>query len=176
MAKMTVNGEALDYRIDPATPLLWALREESNLTGTKYGCDDRRCGACTVIIDGQAVRSCAVAVGDLEGAQVTTIEGLSADGSHPAQQAWLAEQAVMCGFCEPGFIMATAALMQSGGGDVSNISNICHCGGHPRILKAIARALQAAAPAPSQPAPAEPPNSDRLSIGSSDGEHALPNR
>lgn len=175
MAKMTVNGEALDYRIDPETPLLWALREESNLTGTKYGCDDRRCGACTVIIDGQAVRSCAVAVGELEGAQVTTIEGLSADGSHPAQQAWLAEQAVMCGFCEPGFIMATAALMQSGG-QASSITNICHCGAQPRILKAIARALQAAAPAHSRPAPAEPANSERLSIGSSDEEHVLPNR
>ena len=175
MVKMTVNGEALDYRIDPATPLLWALREESNLTGTKYGCDDRRCGACTVIIDGQAVRSCAVTVGQLEGAQVTTIEGLSADGFHPAQQAWIAEQAVMCGFCEPGFIMATAALMQRGG-DANSITNICHCGAQPRILKAIARALQSAAPIPSRPAPAEPDNSARLSLGSSEEEHGLPNR
>src|SRR5690349_21058592 len=99
MAKMTVNGEAVEYRLDPATPLLWALRDASNLTGTKYGCDSRDCGACTVIIDGQAVMSCTVALGELEGVAVTTIDGLSAGGTHPVQQARMAEGATMCGFC-----------------------------------------------------------------------------
>ena len=112
MTKMTVNGEPVQYRIDPSTPLLWALRDASNMTGTKYGCDSRDCGACTVIIDGRAVTSCSVTLAELEGAQVTTIEGLSPDGSHPVQQAWLAEQATMCGYCEPGFIMAIAALLE----------------------------------------------------------------
>jgi len=111
MARMTVNGEGVEYKLDPDTPLLWALRDASNLTGTKYGCDSRDCGACTVIIDGRAALSCGVALRDLEGASVTTIEGLSANGAHPVQQAWVAEQVTMCGMCEPGFIMAIAALL-----------------------------------------------------------------
>jgi len=111
MTRMTVNGEGVHYKLDPETPLLWALRDASNLTGTKYGCDSRDCGACTVLVDGRAVLSCAVAIKDLEGAAVTTIEGLSADRSHPVQQAWLAEQVTMCGYCEPGFILAIAALL-----------------------------------------------------------------
>src|SRR5512133_1474990 len=89
MARMTVNGDGVEYKLDPDMPLLWALRDASNLTGTKYGCDSRDCGACTVIVDGRAVMSCSVAIRDLEGATVTTIEGLSADRSHPVQQAWL---------------------------------------------------------------------------------------
>src|SRR3982750_4302894 len=109
MARMTVNGEPVDYKLDPETPLLWALRDASNLTGTKYGCDSKDCGACTVIIDGQAGTSFRVTGGELRGAQGTTIEGLG--GRHPVQQAWLAEQVTMCGFCEPGFIMAIAALL-----------------------------------------------------------------
>jgi isoquinoline 1-oxidoreductase alpha subunit len=146
MARMTVNGEGVDYRLDPATPLLWALRDASNLTGTKYGCDSRDCGACTVIIDGQAVRSCSITLGELEGAQVTTIEGLSANGTHPVQQAWLAEQVTMCGMCEPGFIMAIAALLDSSptptDEQIAAVPNICRCGAYPRIRKAIARAAQ----------------------------------
>ena len=113
MARMTVNGEGVEYRLDPETPLLWALRDASNLTGTKYGCDSRDCGACTVIVDGRAALSCSVSLRDLEGATVTTIEGLSANGTHPVQQAWLAEQVTMCGYCEPGFIMAIAALLKT---------------------------------------------------------------
>src|SRR4051794_40258178 len=113
MTRMTVNGEAIHYKLEPATPLLWALRDASNLTGTKYGCDSKDCGPCTVIIDGRAAMSCAVTIRELEGAQVTTIEGLSADRSHPVQQAWLAEQVTMCGYCEPGFIMAIAALLKA---------------------------------------------------------------
>jgi isoquinoline 1-oxidoreductase alpha subunit len=149
MTRMTVNGEGIHYKLDPETPLLWALRDASNLTGTKYGCDSRDCGACTVIIDGRAAMSCSVTIGELEGAQVTTIEGLSTDRSHPVQQAWLAEQVTMCGYCEPGFIMAIAALLQSnpspGDDEIAALPNICRCGAYLRIRKAIARAAQGAA-------------------------------
>jgi isoquinoline 1-oxidoreductase subunit alpha len=138
----------VNYRLDPATPLLWALRDASNPTGTKYGCDSRDCGACTVIIDGQAVTSCSVDIGALEGAAVTTIEGLS--GTHPVHQAWLAEQVTMCGYCEPGFIMAIAALLDANPAptdeQIAALPNLCRCGAYPRIRKAIARAARAAAP------------------------------
>jgi len=157
MTRMIVNGEPLEYKLDPETPLLWALRDASNLTGTKYGCDSQDCGACTVIIDGRAVMSCSVAIGTLEGAAVTTIEGLSANHSHPVQQAWLAEQVTMCGYCEPGFIMAVAAMLQASPSpsaeQVAALPNICRCGAYPRIRKAIARAAQTAAPSPAQPKP-----------------------
>ena len=140
MTRMTVNGEGVNYRLDPQTPLLWALRDASNLTGTKYGCDSRDCGACTVIIDGRAAMSCGVALRDLEGATITTIEGLG--GAHPVQQAWLAEQVTMCGYCEPGFIMAIAALVQASPNpsdeQIVALPNICRCGAYPRIRKAIA--------------------------------------
>ena len=147
---MTVNGEGVNYKLNPETPLLWALRDASNLTGTKYGCDSRDCGACTVIVDGQAVPSCGVALRDLEGATVTTIEGLG--GTHPVQRAWIAEQVTMCGYCEPGFIMAIAALLETSPApseeQIGALSNICRCGAYPRIRKAIARAAQASAPKP----------------------------
>lgn len=166
MARLRVNGEAIDYRLAPDTLLLWALREESNLTGTKYGCDNKRCGACTVIIDGRAVKSCAVTLGQLEGAAVTTIEGLSADGSHPAQQAWLAEQATMCGFCEPGFILAIAARLEADD-PARPIDNACACGAYVRIRRAIVRALQAAPPA-------ERAQTDQFRLGSSAESHNSP--
>ncbi|MFL6721241.1 MAG: (2Fe-2S)-binding protein, partial [Sphingomonas sp.] len=144
-----------DYRLDPDTPLLWALRDASNLTGTKHGCDSHDCGACTVIVDDRAVLSCSVALRDLEGATVKTIEGLSADATHPVQQAWLAEQVTMCGTCEPGFIMAIAALLEASPSpseeQIAALPNICRCGAYPRIRKAIARAAQSAA-APRTPA------------------------
>jgi isoquinoline 1-oxidoreductase alpha subunit len=147
MTRMTINGEPVLYRLDPATPLLWALRDASNLTGTKYGCDSRDCGACTVIVDGRAALSCALPIGELEGAVVTTIEGLSNDRSHPVQQAWLAEQVTMCGYCEPGFIMAIAAMLEAnpapGEAEIAALPNICRCGAYPRIRKAIARAAVA---------------------------------
>jgi isoquinoline 1-oxidoreductase alpha subunit len=153
MARMTINGEGFEYRLDPDMPLLWALRDASNLTGTKYGCDSRDCGACTVIVDGRAVASCSVTLRELEGATVTTIEGLSANGSHPVQQAWIAEQVTMCGYCEPGFIMAIAALLEASPSpseeQVAALPNLCRCGAYFRIRKAIARAAQtAAAPKP----------------------------
>jgi isoquinoline 1-oxidoreductase alpha subunit len=149
MTRMTVNGEPLDYKLDPEMPLLWALRDASNLTGTKYGCDSRDCGACTVLVDGRAALSCSVALKDLEGAQVTTIEGLG--GHHPVQQAWLAEQVTMCGYCEPGFIMAIAGLLKANPNpsneQVAALPNICRCGAYTRIREAIRRAAQSKPPA-----------------------------
>jgi len=157
MTRMTVNSQALNYRLDPQTPLLWALREASNLTGAKHGCDDGGCGACTVIVDGRAERSCQLPLSALEGSVVTTIEGLSEGRSHPVQQAWLAEQVTQCGFCEPGFIMAIAALLQASPRpspeQVAALPNRCACGAQPRILRAIARAagMMAEAAAPMAP-------------------------
>ena len=152
MARMTVNGEGLEYKLDPDMPLLWALRDASNLTGAKYGCDSGDCGACTVIVDGRAALSCSVTLRELEGATVTTIEGLG--GKHPVQQAWLAEQVTMCGYCEPGFIMAIAALLEvnptPSEEQIAALPNICRCGAYPRIRKAIARAALAR---PAQSAP-----------------------
>ena len=161
MTRMIVNGEPIEYRLDPETPLLWALRDASNLTGTKYGCDSQDCGACSVMIDGRAALSCSIPIGTLEGAEVTTIEGLSAGRSHPVQQAWLAEQVTMCGYCEPGFIMAIVALLRASPtpseDQIAALPNICRCGAYPRIRKAIARAAQMSTPAPA-PAPAAQPN------------------
>ena len=151
MTSMTVNGEAIRYRLDPATPLLWALRDASNLTGAKYGCDSRDCGACTVMIDGRAVMSCSVTIAALEGAEVTTIEGVSRGNAHPVQQAWATEQATQCGFCDSGFIMAVVALLKSsprpGDEQIDAIPNLCPCGATYRIRKAIMRAADAMAAA-----------------------------
>ena len=181
MTALIVNNEPIEYKLDPATPLLWALRDASNLTGTKYGCDSRDCGACTVIIDGQAVASCAVGIGDLGGARVTTIEGLGSGGMHPVQQAWLAEQVTMCGYCEPGFIMAIAALLDRNPSPddaaIAAIPNLCRCGAYVRIRRAIDRAaiaVRATTPVAPAPSKAEPAKSERFSLGSSDKAHESP--
>jgi isoquinoline 1-oxidoreductase alpha subunit len=147
MSKFTVNGQAVHYRMDPETPLLWALRDASNLTGTKYGCGTGVCGACTVNIDGKAVRSCKVPIGQLEGSFVTTIEALARDRSHPVQQAWVAESVPQCGYCQSGMIMAAAALLDRNDNpsdaDIdAAITNICRCGTYPRIREAIRRAAR----------------------------------
>jgi isoquinoline 1-oxidoreductase alpha subunit len=147
MSKFTVNGQAVHYRMDPETPLLWALRDASNLTGTKYGCGTGVCGACTVNIDGKAVRSCKVPIGGLEGSFVTTIEALARDRSHPVQQAWVAESVPQCGYCQSGMIMAAAALLDRNDNpsdaDIdAAITNICRCGTYPRIREAIRRAAR----------------------------------
>ena len=165
MTSMTVNGEAIAYKLDPDTSLLSALRDASNLTGAKQGCDSRDCGACTVIIDGRAVMSCSVGIAALEGAEVTTIEGLSEGRAHPVQQAWAAEQVTQCGFCDPGFIMAIAALLKASprpsDEQIDAIPNLCPCGATPRIRKAIMRAAEMSAPpmAPAAAQPAKPVNS-----------------
>jgi len=147
MTSFTVNGTAVHYRLDPATPLLWALRDASNLTGTKYGCGTGHCGACTVHVDGRAVLSCRVTIAELEGSNVTTIEGLSNDRGHPVQQAWIAESVSQCGFCQPGMIMAAAALLartpSPSDADIdAAVTNICRCGTYPRVREAIRRAIR----------------------------------
>ena len=145
MTRFTVNGDPVHYKMDPATPLLFALRDASNLTGTKYGCGAGQCGACTVHVDGVARRSCQVPIGSIEGSFVTTIEGLSADRGHPVQQAWVAESVPQCGYCQSGMIMAAAALLAhttDPGDDAIDvaITNLCRCGTYPRIRRAIRRA------------------------------------
>lgn len=144
MTSMTVNGEALRFRLDPGTPLLWALRDAANLTGAKHGCESGECGACTVIVDGRAAPSCMLAIGVLEGAEIVTIEGLSPGRAHSVQQAWAAEQVSQCGFCEPGMIMAIAALLAAnprpGEAEIAAIPNICRCGAGPDMWRAIVRA------------------------------------
>ena len=162
MTSMTVNGEPIRYRLAPDTPLLWALRDASNLTGAKYGCDSGDCGACTVHIDGRAVRSCTVGSGSLEGATVVTIEGLSARGDHPLQRAWADAQVTQCGACDPGFIMALSALLKTNPRpspeELAVLPNLCRCGAGPRILKAIAHAGAAMAAASATPAPVKTPS------------------
>ncbi|MEO0499069.1 MAG: (2Fe-2S)-binding protein [Pseudomonadota bacterium] len=148
MTRFTVNGNPVEYALPPDTPLLWALRDAHNLTGTKYGCGIGLCGACTVHIDGAARRSCQVMIGDIEGTFVTTIEGLSETGDHPVQKAWIAEQVPQCGYCQSGMIMAAAAFLKDNPDptdeDVrTGITNLCRCGTYPRIRKAVLRAAEA---------------------------------
>lgn len=150
MTRFTVNNQPVEYLMDPATPLLWALRDASNLTGAKYGCGAGECGACTVDVDGVAVRSCQIAIGSLEGAFVITIEGLSRDRSHPVQQAWVAEAVPQCGYCIPGMIMAASVLLKTNASPSedeikASITNICRCGTYPRIVRAVQRAARVAA-------------------------------
>ena len=145
MPRMTVNDRPVEYLMDDDTPLLWALRDASNLTGTKYGCGTGDCGACMVHVDGEALRSCLVTIGEAEGRFVTTIEGLSRDRSHPVQQALVAEGAIQCGFCTPGIAMAASALLakDSNPSDAAirgTIPNLCRCGVYPRLVRAIQRA------------------------------------
>ena len=144
MAKfqLKVNGKAHAVDVEPDTPLLWVLRENVGLTGTKYGCGVAQCGACTVHINGEATRSCQVPIGQLKG-EVVTIEGLSRDGkSHPVQKAWLAHDVPQCGYCQSGQIMAAAALLKQNpkptDADIDDaMTNICRCGTYPRIRAAI---------------------------------------
>jgi isoquinoline 1-oxidoreductase alpha subunit len=143
MARFTVNGEAHDIDVDPTTPLLWVLREQVGLTGTKYGCGIAQCGACTVHVDGMAVRSCSLLVSDAEGKQVTTIEGLAQNGVlHPVQKAWLDHDVPQCGYCQSGMIMAVAALLKEKpkptDADIDDaVTNICRCGTFQEVRAAI---------------------------------------
>ena len=145
MITITVNGTKHELNLEPDTPLLWVLRDVVGLTGTKYGCGIAQCGACTVHINGIAMRSCSVPIARLDGAEVTTIEGLSPDGKHPVQQAWLAEDVPQCGYCQSGQIMATVAFLKRNpaptDADIdANITNICRCGTYERLRRAIHRA------------------------------------
>jgi aerobic-type carbon monoxide dehydrogenase small subunit (CoxS/CutS family) len=149
MVKLVVNGKPVAVDADPETPLLWVLRDRLGLTGTKFGCGIAQCGACTVHVDAQARRSCALPVGELEGASITTIEGLGAGGLHAVQQAWLTENVPQCGYCQAGQIMSTVALLRANPDpsdddiDSALSANLCRCGTYPRIRRAVHRAAAA---------------------------------
>ena len=150
MANFTVNGESIEVDAEPNTPLLWVLREHLKITGTKFGCGVGQCGVCMVHLDGAATYSCLTPVSAVEGREVTTIEGLSADGSHPLQEAWVAEQVPQCGYCQSGQIMRAADLLANNPNPsreeiVAHMStNICRCGTYSRIISAIERAAREA--------------------------------
>lgn len=148
---LTVNGKSVRVTADADTPLLWVLRDELGLTGTKFGCGMGLCGACTVHVNGEAIRSCSTAVVDVAGKKVLTIEGLSPNGTHPLQRAWLAENVPQCGYCQPGQIMSAAALLARKKGKLTDADiedamsgNLCRCGTYQRIRKAIFRAASEA--------------------------------
>ena len=146
MAKLNVNGRVVEFAVEDDTPLLWALREHLDLTGTKYGCGIAQCGACTLHVDGVAVRSCSQPVSAFnESQKIVTIEGLSPNSSHPIQQAWLALDVPQCGFCQSGMIMAAAALLATTPRPTEEqireeVTNICRCGTYNRVIAGIQRA------------------------------------
>ena len=148
MAFFKLNGESVRTDVDPGKPLLWVIREDAGLTGTKFGCGKALCGACTVHIDGEAQRSCSVPVGDVEGKSVLTVEGLSKDRSHRLQQAWIEHAVPQCGYCQSGMLMAAAAFLATHtdptDADIdAAITNICRCGTYHRIRAAIKAAAAA---------------------------------
>jgi aerobic-type carbon monoxide dehydrogenase small subunit (CoxS/CutS family) len=149
MISVTVNGRKYDVDVSPDTPLLWVIRDAIGLTGTKFGCGLQQCGACTVHVDGEPVRSCGVPISNVGNKQVTTIEGLSPSSNHRLQQAWVAEQVPQCGYCQSGQLMSAAALLAKKPGptdadiDAAMNGNICRCGTYQRIRRAIHRAAGA---------------------------------
>jgi len=149
MARLTINGKTYELDVDPATPLLWAIREQAGLTGTKYGCGIAQCGACTVHVDGEAVRSCVVPVSAVQGKQITTIVGLAAGGAlTKVQQAWIEHDVPQCGYCQSGMLMAAAALLQRkpkpSDADIdAALTNICRCGTFQQVREAIHAAAKA---------------------------------
>jgi isoquinoline 1-oxidoreductase subunit alpha len=149
MARLTINGRSLEVNVNPTTPLLWAIREQVGLTGTKYGCGIAQCGACTVHLDGVAVRSCVVSVAAAQGRQITTIEGLAAGGAlHKVQKAWVDHEVPQCGYCQAGMIMAVVALLKDKptptDADIeAGITNICRCGTFQQVREAIHAAAKA---------------------------------
>jgi isoquinoline 1-oxidoreductase alpha subunit len=145
---LSINGKTYKVDAEPKMPLLWAIRELANLTGTKYGCGIAQCGACTVLLNGNPVRSCSVPVSAAATQKITTVEGLSDNNSHPLQEAWIAEQVPQCGYCQSGQLMAAAALLKRNPNpsdqdiDTAMQGNICRCGTYPRIRKAIKTAAK----------------------------------
>ncbi|MEQ8514114.1 MAG: (2Fe-2S)-binding protein [Chromatocurvus sp.] len=143
MTTLNLNGRDVSFDVDPETPLLWVIRDELGLTGTKFGCGIGMCGACTVHLNGRSIRSCITPVADAEGAAITTIEGLDPDGAHPLQQAWIETQAPQCGYCQSGQIMQAATLLkdfpQPTDRDIDSVmnGNLCRCMAYPRIRAAI---------------------------------------
>jgi isoquinoline 1-oxidoreductase alpha subunit len=145
MLDLTINGKKYNIEAEADTPLLWVLRDEAGLTGTKFGCGMGLCGACSVLLDGEITRSCVLPVSGAAGKSVTTIEGLSADGSHPVQKAWVEESVPQCGYCQSGMILAAVALLRRkprpSDAEIDNsMTNICRCGTYNRVRKAIHRA------------------------------------
>jgi len=146
--RLLVNGKMRNVDVEPGTPLLWVLRDALNLTGTKFGCGEGFCGCCTVILDGDAVKSCGVPVETAAGKKITTIEGLSADRSHPIQRAWIAEEVPQCGYCQSGQVMTAAALVEKNGRpsdaeiDAAMSGVLCRCGTYQRIRHAIHQAAK----------------------------------
>jgi isoquinoline 1-oxidoreductase alpha subunit len=148
MITLNVNGRSRRLDVAADTPLLWVLRDYLGFTGTKFGCGAGLCGACTVHVDGKALRSCITPVSAVAKARITTIEGLSSDNTHPVQQAWIAEQVPQCGYCQSGMLMAAAALLkdkpQPTKADIAEaMTNVCRCGTYPRVERAILRAAKA---------------------------------
>ncbi len=148
MLELVVNRKTYKVNVSPDTPLLWVLRDTLGLTGTKFGCGIALCGSCTVHLNGAAIRACAIPVSAAAGGEITTIEGLSSDRSHPVQQAWIAEDVPQCGYCQPGMIMAVAALLTrnprpSDAEIDAAVTNICRCGTYQRIRRAIHLAAKA---------------------------------
>jgi aerobic-type carbon monoxide dehydrogenase small subunit (CoxS/CutS family) len=150
MVRLSINGKSLEIDMDPSTPLLWALRDGLQLTGTKYGCGIAVCGACLVLVDGKPVHSCVTPLSSVASKQITTIEGLSSDRSHPVQQAWIEEEVPQCGYCQSGQILAASALLEKHpkptDADIDEAMQgvLCRCGTYPRIRKAIKRAAELA--------------------------------
>ena len=147
MMKLTVNGKTHDLDVEGDTPLLWVIRDEVGLTGTKFGCGIGACGACTVLLEGEPTRSCVLPMSAVAGRSITTIEGLSADKSHPVQKAWIAESVPQCGYCQSGMILTAAALLKRKANPTdteidSAMTNICRCGTYDRVRKAIHRAAR----------------------------------
>ncbi|HJY75676.1 MAG TPA: (2Fe-2S)-binding protein [Burkholderiales bacterium] len=145
MIEFTVNGKKTAVDVEPDAPLLWVLRESLGLTGTKFGCGIAACGACTVHVDGEAVRSCSYPASAAAGRRIVTIEGLSPDRSHPLQKAWIAEQVPQCGYCQSGMLMSAAALLEAHPHPTERqiaeaMTNLCRCGTYHRVRKAIRRA------------------------------------
>ncbi|MFO0986051.1 MAG: (2Fe-2S)-binding protein [Alphaproteobacteria bacterium] len=150
MTAFTINGRRVDVKADADTPLLWVIREHLKLTGTKFGCGVAQCGACTVHVNGEPVRSCSTPLSEVAGKQVTTIEGLAPKGDHPLQKAWIAEQVPQCGYCQSGQIMSAAALLKKNKKPTRDQikehmnGNICRCGTYNKIVNAIERAAKGA--------------------------------
>jgi len=147
MVELKINGKSHKVDIEPDTPLLWAIRDTVGLTGTKYGCGIQQCGACTVLIKGRPVRSCGVTIEEVSGQEITTIEGISDDNSHPVQKAWIAEEVPQCGYCQSGQIMAAISLLRRKrkptDKDIDRgMLNLCRCGTYTRVRKAIHRAAE----------------------------------
>ena len=147
MTELKINGKIHNVEVENDTPLLWVIRDTIVLTGTKYGCGIQQCGACTVLMGKRPVRSCGITVGEVTGKEITTIEGLSSDNSHPVQLAWIEEQVPQCGYCQSGQILSAVSLLQRNPNPSANeidrrMLNLCRCGTYPRIRKAIHRAVK----------------------------------